>query len=222
MKENIIYFGSNNNNTVKNDKDNKIISGLRLFLKDIAVCIILIFLTFVFAKFFATATVDGMSMFPTYDNQDLLLIRKTTNVRRGNIVVIWSDDLDEYLCKRVIGLPGDKIRISDGRLYLNDEVYLESYVKEKMTGEYNIDIAVEPNKVFVMGDNRNVSLDSRELGAIEKEKIVGVSIINLTKRLHINKKYVVKIIGVLWITFIIYTVLNDVIPYVYKRKDRNK
>ena len=219
MQQNYIYFNGYVPTPQPVKKENKILFTILTFFKDAMGCIIMLTLTILMSNFLATATVDGLSMYPTYNDQDLLLIFKTTDVDYGDVVTIWSDNLNEYLCKRVIGMPGDNIKISDGRLYLNGNLYMESYIREKMTEEYNIDIVVEPDKVFVMGDNRNVSLDSRELGAIPKDNIVGVSVLNVTKKLHINKFYMLKFVCALWIIFIIYTVINDVIPYIKKRKD---
>lgn len=118
---------------------------------------------------------SGNSMYPTVKDRTVLVINRLKEPSRGDIVTIYSDDLHRYLCKRVIGLEGDTVEIKNGVVYLNGEKLDESFNKDKTTnGVYEVDT----NEVFVMGDNRNNSTDSRELGCLRLDDIKGVCIWN--------------------------------------------
>ena len=81
--------------------------------------------------------------------------------KRGDIVVFVSPDMpDEDFMKRVIGLPGETVEVIDGVVYINDEPIEEDYLKEPMTGSYG-PFQVPEESYFMMGDNRNISWDSR-------------------------------------------------------------
>lgn len=98
---------------------------------------------------------------------------------RGDIVVFpYPDDERVDYIKRIIGLPGDKIEIRDGILYINDELYYEDYILEPMDKEDFGPIIVPENCYFMMGDNRNSSLDSRYWNNkfVERKKIKGKAI----------------------------------------------
>lgn len=114
-------------------------------------------------------------MYPTVKDGTVLVINKLKEADYNDIVTIYSSDLGKYLCKRVIGLEGDTIDIKDGIVYRNGSRLDEAYNKDKETnGRYTVDT----NEVFVMGDNRNNSTDSRELGCFRKSDIEGVCIWN--------------------------------------------
>jgi len=94
--------------------------------------------------------------------------------RRGDIVILHHPASAEArdLVKRVIGLPGERLRIEAGVVYINDRELLEPYVKEPWRGDLT-EITIPPGSYFVMGDNRNNSLDSRIFGPIDEDLIVG-------------------------------------------------
>lgn len=119
-------------------------------------------------------TVNGPSMEPTYHDGDKLIVFYTHNVAQNDIVVCWSEPLNEYIVKRVIGVPGDKIEIKNGALYRNNVRVYESYVNDKdWYSEYELSLTVGDDEYFLLGDNRNHSTDSRELGAVSKNDIFG-------------------------------------------------
>lgn len=101
-----------------------------------------------------------------------------TEPKRGDVIVFESDlkqdnGKDKNLIKRIIALPGEEIEIIDGIVYINGEELNEPYLKEqKISGELEKQI-IKENELFVMGDNRRVSLDSREIGPIKEDTIVG-------------------------------------------------
>lgn len=122
--------------------------------------------------------VDGASMEPTlYTNERVIVGKINYNLgktKRGDIVIThFPDDYFNYV-KRVIGLPGDKLSVKDGNLYINDVLVEEPYIKEKMLMDFD-EIIIPENHYFVMGDNRNNSRDSRSnsVGILPKELLGG-------------------------------------------------
>ncbi len=127
--------------------------------------------------------VDGYSMYPYFDNKDLVLLYKLAYNKkpphRGDIIVFQFDE-NNYFVKRVIGLPGETIAIHNGHVYINDKLLDESqYLAPSVYtsgGAFLIDdvkYTVPTGKYFVMGDNRPHSTDSRDIGPVELSKFQG-------------------------------------------------
>lgn len=182
--------------------------GLKSILSTVAILvaapIIAIFLTtFVFQSY----EVDGPSMETTLENRDRLLVLKLPKtwakitgkdyVPNRNDIIIFNtnavhdgspdDGLTKQLVKRVIGLPGDRVVVKDGRITVYNAEFPEGFDPDK-TGDHgdassitpgNIDIQVEEGEVFVCGDNRVNSLDSRSIGTIPSEDIIGKLILRI-------------------------------------------
>ena len=108
---------------------------------------------------FATAIVSGESMCPTYQDRDVVL----GDCSQYNIGA-------EYIIKRVVAVAGDTVAIKDGYLYINGEKQEESYISEQMYSDME-EVTVSQDCVFVMGDNRNNSIDSRIIGEINVEDV---------------------------------------------------
>lgn len=126
--------------------------------------------------FLPVLRVTGTSMTPTLLNDELLLCNKRGDFECGDVVAFYFNN--KILLKRVIGTAGDVIDISeDGTVYLNGEALDEPYVNEKALGECDIKLPyqVPDNRIFVMGDHRSVSVDSRStsVGCIADEYIIG-------------------------------------------------
>jgi len=119
------------------------------------------------------------SMIPTLQINDRVLVNKFiyrfTEPERGDIVVFQSvESADQDLIKRVVGLPGDEIAVRGGKLFVNGEPQKEPYTNEKLPDvSYFARTTVPKNHVFVMGDNRGNSQDSRVFGPLPKENIEG-------------------------------------------------
>lgn len=118
-------------------------------------------------------------MEPTLHHKDYLIIN--TNYYKNRlpeykdiINIDASNKYKNYLVKRIIGLPGDKIELKNSKLYINDILMKENYIKETMNKfSKSISITVPENEYFVMGDNRNNSFDSRNFGMIKYNEIHG-------------------------------------------------
>ena len=120
--------------------------------------------------------VDGNSMYPTFNNGDILLENKfDKSYERFNVIVFRHNN--SKLVKRIIGLPGDSVEIKDNKLYINGEQINEGY-EHLNTEDYSLkDKGIEKipeGKYFVLGDNRTNSLDSRFFGLISEDDIDGV------------------------------------------------
>lgn len=143
--------------------------------------------------FFNTAEVSGPSMNPTFTTGDLVLIKKNTkSLKRFDKVVAYSNDLEKELCKRVVGLPNDTVVITNGVLRVNNKVIKEDYIYDKNWNDGTVlNVKLGKNEVFLLGDNRNDSTDSRELGTFKTENINGIIVADLTRTFGITKaKYI--------------------------------
>ncbi len=121
--------------------------------------------------------VEMTSMLDTLHPNDLVLVDKVSyrlhTPNRGDVVVFFPpNDLKEKYIKRVIGLPGETVEVKDGKVYVNEKPLDEPYLNSPMQYDSG-PIQVPEGHVFVMGDNRSVSLDSRSFGPIEISSIVG-------------------------------------------------
>ncbi len=118
----------------------------------------------------------GSSMTPTLAEGEIVVSVKGTDMKTGDIVAFYYNN--NVLIKRVIAQPGDWVDISeDGTVFVNNEVIDEPYITEKAFGECNIQLPyqVPDSRIFVMGDHRSVSIDSRNtaVGCVADEQIVG-------------------------------------------------
>jgi signal peptidase I len=128
--------------------------------------------------FLAQATqVLGQSMEPNLHTQQRVVVEKVTyrflhGPRRGDIVVLDLPEQPDMLIKRVIGLPGETIELRDGQVYIDGEPIQEPWMPNPGGGSYG-PLVIPPLHVFVMGDNRGASNDSRSFGPVPVDDIVG-------------------------------------------------
>lgn len=143
----------------------------------------------IFRYVIAVTIVDGISMYPTLSDKDaLLMTRLKNNIKRYDVVVFNSEiSADEFLIKRVIGLPGENVRIdAQGKIYINsrpleDENFGTSIIQDGGRAATIDGVTLGKDEYFVMGDNRNRSEDSRfaAVGNIHKDDIEGVVLFRL-------------------------------------------
>ncbi|HEY0492820.1 MAG TPA: signal peptidase I [Candidatus Dormibacteraeota bacterium] len=154
------------------------------FLRDTLEIVFLALVLYVVIQYAVqTVHVLGSSMSLTLHDNDLLVASKISykihDPQRGDIIVFKppNEDSRDFI-KRVIALPGDKIRISNSVVYINGQVLREPYLPERWTYNNNWpadgqDKLVPADQYFVMGDNRNHSSDSRSFGFVERDAILG-------------------------------------------------
>ncbi len=158
------------------------------WVKDIVIAVIIAGIILIFLK---PIVIQQHSMEPNFQPGDYVITSRQAYTlfgteKRGDIIVFKSSLTDEEgneknLIKRIIGLPGDTIAIKEGYVYINGEKIDEPYVAEQgVSGEMD-EITVPEGELFVMGDNRAVSQDSRseEVGTISEDSIIGKVIIRL-------------------------------------------
>lgn len=167
-------------------------------------------------KVFAMAQVQQSSMENTLFSNERLILDKLSynfvepkkgdiivfleNEKKGNILdetlrtidnmasILKNSDDSNLLVKRVIGVPGDEIDIKNGYVYVNGEKLEEQYVKgETISGVFKLPTKIGDNKLFVLGDNRVVSKDSRKFGLIDFKQVEGKAIYRVYPINHIGK-----------------------------------
>jgi signal peptidase I len=152
------------------------------WVRDLAFSVLIAVILIVFI--YQPVKVEGTSMMPTLTDQERIFINKFTyhfglgGIQHGDMVVFWFplDPTKSYI-KRVIGVPGDVIRIDAGQVYVNGQALSEGYVPE----DYRDRVSYEEHRVpsgeyFVLGDHRSSSSDSRTWGFVNRDAIYGKAV----------------------------------------------
>ncbi len=154
-------------------------------VKDWIVSIVIAVVLAFFIRYFIVELylVDGPSMRPTLQNAERLVVNKFIyrfrSPERGEILVFrYPRDPSRDFIKRVIAIPGDTIEIKDGRVFVNQQLMNEPYILSKTRGDYPLSTVPEGH-IFVMGDNRNNSEDSRfaDVGFVPYDLIKGKAVL---------------------------------------------
>ncbi|HZM10389.1 MAG TPA: signal peptidase I [Candidatus Limnocylindrales bacterium] len=126
--------------------------------------------------------VEGTSMMPTLEDQERVFINKFVYrleaIERGDVVVFrYPRDTSKSYIKRVIAVAGDRVKIDDGLVYVNDRQIAEGYVPQVYEDVRSYpETVVPPHSYFVMGDHRNLSNDSRDFGSVDESYIYGKAV----------------------------------------------
>ncbi|HHW70012.1 MAG TPA: signal peptidase I [Clostridiales bacterium] len=155
------------------DKKTELIEWIQAII--IALVLSIIIKTFIFE----VILVDGYSMFPTLHERDRIIVNKLayriSTPKRGDIVIFRNPgNMKQNYIKRVIGVPGDRIEIRDGTVFVNGEAIQEDYIYESPLTDFQEEV-VPKDTIFVLGDNRNFSKDSRDpsVGFVPLENVLG-------------------------------------------------
>jgi signal peptidase I len=156
-------------------------SGFWRFLLDLLETLILSALLFFgINAVSARIRVDGYSMEPTLQSGEFVIVNrlayKFTEPQIGDVIVFhYPRDPEQEYIKRVIGLPGDTVRVSQGEVYINGEPLAEPYIAAEPT--YDSTWNVPADSFFVLGDNRNNSSDSHNWGAVPQDYVIGKALL---------------------------------------------
>ena len=152
------------------------------WLRDLAVSIVIAVVVIVFI--YQPVKVEGTSMMPGLVDQERIFVNKfiyrfgIEEAHRGDLVVFWypGDQTKSYI-KRVIGVPGDTVRIDRGAVFLNGRRLLEDYVPDRYRDSLSMPArTIEADHYFVLGDHRNSSNDSRNWGLVPRSCIYGKAV----------------------------------------------
>jgi len=156
--------------------------GALSWVRDLAFSVLIAVILIVFI--YQPVKVEGTSMMPTLTDQERIFINKFTyhyglgDIERGDMVVFWYPlDTSKSYIKRVIGLPGDVVRIDQGEVYVNGNLLVEDYVPDI----YRDSVSWGPKSVptdsyFVLGDHRSSSNDSRTWGFVDRKYVYGKAV----------------------------------------------
>ena len=145
------------------------------FIVDIMVAISIAFV--ITWTFFTRILMQGFSMSPSINNRDVVFVNRLyknlLTLNRYDVIAFYINDKESV--KRIIGLPGDKIKISSSNIYVNDEKIDERYMNSTLSSYTDINTTVGVDEYYVVGDNLDSSRDSRfeDIGNIHKSQIIG-------------------------------------------------
>ena len=137
---------------------------------------------FIIIFLYQPVRVEGTSMLPMLEDQDRLFINKIAyrvgDIHQGDVVVFqYPRDHAKSYIKRVIALPGDRLRIDHGDVYVNGVLLPEPYVPNRFTDDRSQpEMVLGPREFFVMGDHRSISSDSRDFGPVDRNLIYGKAV----------------------------------------------
>jgi signal peptidase I len=155
-------------------------SGMHSWLRDLVVSVAIS--AFIIIFLYQPVRVEGTSMLPMLEDQDRLFINKIAyrvgDIHQGDVVVFeYPRDHTKSYIKRVIALPGDRLRIDHGEVYVNGVRLPEPYVPNRFTDDRTQpEMLLSPNEYFVMGDHRSISSDSRDFGPVDRDLIYGKAV----------------------------------------------
>jgi signal peptidase I len=153
---------------------------LAVWLRDLVISLAIS--AFIIIFLYQPVKVEGTSMMPSLDDQERIFVNKFVYrlepIQRGDIVVFrYPRDTSKSYIKRVVGVAGDRIRIDDGLVYVNNRPLDEDYVPSAFADDRSYPETVVPvNSFFVLGDHRSMSNDSRDFGPVKESFIYGKAV----------------------------------------------
>jgi len=159
-----------------------VLGSVAHWARDLMISVVLAI--FVILFIYQPVKVEGTSMMPTLDDQERIFINKFVyrfhfgNIERGDTVVFWfpGDPTKSYI-KRVIGMPGDRVQVVDGKVIVNGQALVENYVPPEFRDQSEMpERVVPPGEYFVLGDHRSSSNDSRAWGMVPRRYIYGKAV----------------------------------------------
>ena len=153
---------------------------MRSWLRDLFISLAVAIFIIIFL--YQPVKVEGTSMLPGLEDQERIFINKFVYrweaISRGDIVVFrYPRDISKSYIKRVIGVPGDRMRMEDGQVYVNGSKLSESYIPTEYFDHRSYsEFTVPADSYFLLGDHRSMSNDSREFGPVEREYIYGKAV----------------------------------------------
>lgn len=155
-------------------------NSLGLWIRDVLISVAASVLIILFL--YQPVRVEGTSMLPRLEDHDRLFINKFVyhfeSIHRGDVVVFhYPRDPEKSYIKRVIALPGDRLRIDRGRVIVNGKSLAETYVPDEYRDSRSLpEETIPEDEYFVMGDHRSISSDSREFGPVDRDLIYGKAV----------------------------------------------
>lgn len=162
------------------DQEEEAPGGLMRLLTDVFETVLLSLLLFLAINAIsARIRVEGFSMEPTLHDGEYVIVNKVSyrlsDPELGDIIVFhYPNGPEQEYIKRVIGVPGDRVRVGDGQVYVNDQLLTETYINADPA--YSGDWTVPADNLFVLGDNRNNSSDSHRWGFVPYDKVIGKAV----------------------------------------------
>ena len=155
-------------------------NGMHSWLLDLVAAMVIS--AFIIIFLYQPVRVEGTSMLPVLVDQDRLFISKIAyrvgEIHPGDVVVfLYPGDHSKSYIKRVIALPGDRLRIDHGQVYVNGKAIREPYVPLRYTDDKSVaEMVLPPHKYFVLGDHRLIASDSRDFGPVDRDLIYGKAV----------------------------------------------
>jgi len=155
-------------------------AGIVLWIRDLIIAAAAS--VFIILFLYQPVRVEGTSMLPRLEDSDRLFINKFvyhfTSIERGDVIVFhYPRDPEKSYIKRVIALPGDRIRIDQGRVFVNGKFLREPYVPPEYRDNRSVaELTLPPDSYYVMGDHRSISSDSRDFGLVDRSLIYGKAV----------------------------------------------
>ena len=156
------------------------LAGFSVWVRDLIISLAIS--AFIIIFLYQPVKVEGTSMMPSLDDQERIFVNKFVYrlepIERGDIVVFrYPRDPSKSYIKRVIAMAGDRVRIDDGQVYVNDKPIYEDYVPPAYTDTRSFrEITVPPHEYFMLGDHRSMSDDSRNFGPVDQGFIYGKAV----------------------------------------------